>query len=83
MGMDRQWLEVITDHIEEGAEKLLLVRWVSDPECGYEHMVFLNKEDLEKYLLSHDLDTETTEVLEVQVTKRFGWTKLVELREEV
>lgn len=77
--MERGWLEMITTNLEESDETLFLVSWNTGD--GVETLAFTSVKGVEEYLTSHNFDPSDLEIVEVKVTKRFTWQKVVELKE--
>ena len=77
--MEREWLEMITNNLEEKEENLFLVSWNTGD--GVETLTFTSSDGIEEYLASHNFDPSDLEIMEVKVTKRFTWKKVVELKE--
>jgi len=77
--MEREWLEMITNNLEEKGDNLFLVSWNTGD--GVETLCFTSREGIEEYLASHNFDPSDIEIMEVKVTKRFKWQKVVELTE--
>ena len=69
--------EIVVERLDKDTERLFVVRWLT--EYGFESLVLSNRAELEQYLLTHNLDIDKTEVLEVQVIKQFTWKKVIEL----